>query len=155
MPSAVAASCVRSMMRPGTKGPRSLMRTWTEAPLLRLVTRTIVSIGSVRCAAVILSAPSFSPLAVRTILRVRSYQEARPVWAKRGRPTRSTGVEGEASGGVIDTSGDGAAQAASVSAVKARAINERWQRVADPEREFIAIGSAEMFNEALGASPPR
>jgi peptidoglycan hydrolase-like protein with peptidoglycan-binding domain len=51
-PSARAAAGVRSMMRPRTNGPRSLIRTVTLRPLRLLVTFTFVPNGSVRCAAV-------------------------------------------------------------------------------------------------------
>src|SRR5262249_41445287 len=51
-PSTRAAAGVTSMTRPRTKGPRSLMVTITERPLLLFVTFTLVPNGSVRCAAV-------------------------------------------------------------------------------------------------------
>ena len=47
-----AAACERSMMRLSTNGPRSVMRTIVDLLLLRFVTRTMVSNGNVRCAAV-------------------------------------------------------------------------------------------------------
>ena len=40
------------MIRPRTKGPRSLIVTITDFPLLLCVTRTLVPNGRVRCAAV-------------------------------------------------------------------------------------------------------
>ena len=43
-----AAAGDRSMTRPRTNGPRSVIRTVTERPLLRLVTRTWLPNGSVR-----------------------------------------------------------------------------------------------------------
>ena len=46
-----AAACERSMIRPSTKGPRSMIRTSTVLLLSRSYTRTQVSNGSVRCAA--------------------------------------------------------------------------------------------------------
>jgi len=45
-------ACERSMMRLSTNGPRSVMRTIVDLLLLRFVTRTMVSNGNVRCAAV-------------------------------------------------------------------------------------------------------
>src|SRR5262252_7290601 len=63
-PSSCAAAGVTSMTRPRTKGPRSLIRTTTERPLRRLVTRTCVPNGRVRCAAVKPFARAISPLAV-------------------------------------------------------------------------------------------
>src|SRR5688572_17945416 len=65
IPIARAPAGVRSITRPRTNGPRSLMRTTTDLLLRRLVTRTRVPNGKVLCAAV--SAPEFtrSPLAVR------------------------------------------------------------------------------------------
>ena len=47
-----AAAKERSMMRLSTNGPRSVIRTTVDLSLFKLVTRTIVSNGSVRCAAV-------------------------------------------------------------------------------------------------------
>ena len=47
-----AAAIDKSIIRLSTKGPRSVMRTTVDFPLLRFVTRTTVSNGSVRCAAV-------------------------------------------------------------------------------------------------------
>jgi hypothetical protein len=46
-PMSLAAARDRSMMRPPTKGPRSLMRTSTVSPLRVLVTRTSVPNGRV------------------------------------------------------------------------------------------------------------
>ncbi len=40
------------MMRLSTKGPRSVIRTTVDLPLFKFVTRTMVSNGRVRCAAV-------------------------------------------------------------------------------------------------------
>ena len=48
MPRTPAAPLDRSMTRPPTKGPRSLMRTTTERPLPKWVTRTSVPNGSER-----------------------------------------------------------------------------------------------------------
>src|SRR5437868_694550 len=76
MPSARAAAGVRSITRPRTKGPRSLMVTTTERPLLRLVTRTLVPNGRLLCAAVYALALAYSPLAVFPPL----YTEAIPLW---------------------------------------------------------------------------
>ena len=53
------------MMRPRTNGPRSLIRTTTERPLFRFVTRTLVPNGSVGWAAVSAPGEARSPLAVR------------------------------------------------------------------------------------------
>ena len=69
-PSVRAAAGVTSMMRPRTKGPRSLTVTTTERPLLRLVTLAFDPNGKDRDAAV--NAPGFNlaPLAVRDPLSV-------------------------------------------------------------------------------------
>ena len=67
-PIALAPAGVRSMIRPAMKGPRSLMRTITERPVLRLVTSTKVPNGSVRWAAVNREAWAYSPLAVFSLL---------------------------------------------------------------------------------------
>ena len=50
-PKARARAGVRSITRPRTNGPRSLIRTVTLRPLRRWVTRTCVPNASVRCAA--------------------------------------------------------------------------------------------------------
>lgn len=47
-----AEALERSITRPPAYGPRSLIRTTTERPLLLFVTRTFVPKGSVRWAAV-------------------------------------------------------------------------------------------------------
>src|SRR6266511_4533341 len=62
---AAKAARVRSMHRPATNGPRSLIRTIVDLPLARLVTRTRVLNGSVLCAAVKAFGSKTSPLAVR------------------------------------------------------------------------------------------
>jgi hypothetical protein len=65
MPMLWAAAFDRSMIRPPTKGPRSLMRTTTERPFDKFSTRTLVPNGSERCAAVSSLGFICSPLAVR------------------------------------------------------------------------------------------
>lgn len=86
MPSRRAASRDRSITRPLTKGPRSLIRTITERPVRRTVTRTMVPNGSVLCAAVMAPGLNRSPEAV-ILWREhspgcrQSYQEAMPVRA--------------------------------------------------------------------------
>src|SRR5215813_13740069 len=52
IPSLRAAPCERSIARPRIKGPRSVIRTCTDLPLVRLVTSTRVPSGSVGWAAV-------------------------------------------------------------------------------------------------------
>jgi hypothetical protein len=63
-PKARAPAGVRSITRPRTNGPRSLIRTVMLRPLRRLVTRTCVPNASVRCAAVSPAEFARSPLAV-------------------------------------------------------------------------------------------
>ena len=46
-PNARAAAGITSMIRPGTNGPRSLIRTTTERPLSKCVMRTSVPNGRV------------------------------------------------------------------------------------------------------------
>ena len=77
-PSLPAAAFVRSMRRPPTKGPRSLIRTTTSRPFLTFVTFTRVPNGSERCAAVMSFGSHGSPEAV---IEVSAYQEALPVCA--------------------------------------------------------------------------
>src|SRR6185312_3139979 len=120
IPSSLAAAGERSMTRPRMKGPRSLMRTVTELPLERLVTRTRVFSGSERCAAVISVLLIFSPLAVRFDRRDLAYQEASPVWVKLASFSLSTEVIGAATtcGGAAPVSlAPGAAQAESAAAI--------------------------------------
>ena len=52
-PMAFAAAGLRSITRPFTNGPRSLIRTITDRPVWRLVTRTFVPKGRLGCAAVL------------------------------------------------------------------------------------------------------
>ena len=65
IPITPAAAAVRSMMRPAMKGPRSLMRTSTERPFPRCVTRTRVPNASVLWAAVIALGSKCPPEATR------------------------------------------------------------------------------------------
>jgi hypothetical protein len=60
MPMLEAAAFDRSMILPFTNGPRSLIVTFTERPLLKFSTRTLVPNGNERCAAV-KSSDSFAP----------------------------------------------------------------------------------------------
>src|SRR5213593_3501381 len=78
MPSERAAALDTSIIRPHTKGPRSVTRTTTERPLARLVTRTRVPSGNDGCAAVIARASKRSPLAVGLPWKSAPYQEATP-----------------------------------------------------------------------------
>ncbi len=78
MPRLDAAALDTSMIRPAMKGPRSLIRTTTEWPLLRFSTSTLVPKGSERCAAVISLGFIISPLAVR---ECSAYQEACPTYS--------------------------------------------------------------------------
>ena len=74
IPSASAAAGLRSITRPWTNGPRSLIRTAADRPLLGLTTVICLPNGRVRCAAVM--SPGFicSPFAVAW----SSYTEAMP-----------------------------------------------------------------------------
>ena len=73
------------MMRPATKGPRSLMRTMVQALVSVRVTMTQVPKGSVLWAAVKSYMLKGSPLAVVLPCRAAPYQEAFP----RGASSRS------------------------------------------------------------------
>src|SRR5262249_188114 len=81
MPSVRAAALDTSIIRPHTKGPRSVTRTTTERPLARLVTRTRAPSGNDGCAAVIARASKRSPLAVGLPWKASPYQEATPTAA--------------------------------------------------------------------------
>ena len=70
-PSSRAAAGVTSIIRPRTKGPRSVIVTATERPFFLFVTSTLVPNGRVRCAAVKAFGFNLSPLAVRL-----------PLWAE-------------------------------------------------------------------------
>src|ERR1041384_2826252 len=65
IPIARAPAGVRSITRPRTNGPRSLIRTTTDLLFRVLVTRTMVPNGSLRCAAVSAPDETRSPLAER------------------------------------------------------------------------------------------
>src|SRR5262245_3742300 len=80
MPSNRAAAGARSMIRPRTKGPRSVIVTLTDFPLLVWVTRTLVPNGSVRCAAVKAWSIILIPLAVLVLCLVE-YTDAMPLSA--------------------------------------------------------------------------
>ena len=67
-------------MRSFTNGPRSLTRTMTFLPLLRLVTRTKVPSGKVACAEVKLYMSKGSPLAVVFPSHCSPYDDAAPTW---------------------------------------------------------------------------
>jgi len=57
-------------MRPSTNGPRSVMRTMAELPVLILVTRTTEPNGNVRCAAVMaLHVVDFAVRAATVVIR--------------------------------------------------------------------------------------
>src|SRR6266446_3463268 len=73
------------MARPRTNGPRSLMRTTTERPFARFVTRTRVPSGNERCAAVKPFASNRSPLAVRLPSKLSPYHDANVTWPPAGR----------------------------------------------------------------------
>ena len=64
LPMAAKAALERSRQRPPMYGPRSLMRTVTDSPFDRFVTRTLLPIGRVLWAAVIADGLKRSPLAV-------------------------------------------------------------------------------------------
>src|SRR5262245_39661251 len=76
-----AAAYDRSITRPPTNGPRSLIRTSTERPLVRLVTMVREPSGSDGCAAVSSFWSKISPLAVRLPWKPGPYQEAMPTCA--------------------------------------------------------------------------
>jgi len=77
MPMARAAAGVRSMTRPRTNGPLSLMVTRTDLPLLLLVTRAREPHGKDLCAAVSAFSLSDPPQATRVPLS-RPYSVAMP-----------------------------------------------------------------------------
>jgi len=81
MPILPAAALDRSMIRPLTNGPRSLIRTMTDFPVREFVTFTLAPKGRLRCAAVIWAGFIISPDAVR---ECSAYQEAPPHWAEAG-----------------------------------------------------------------------
>jgi hypothetical protein len=77
------------MIRPRTKGPRSVIVTTTDFPLVRCVTRTLVPNGRVRCAAVKEWSVILVPLAVFSPCLVE-YTDAMPLWAAVDADGRST-----------------------------------------------------------------
>ena len=68
------------MIRPRRKGPRSVIVTITDFPLLPCVTRTLVPNGRVRCAAVKAWSVILDPLDV-IVLCLVEYTDAMPLWA--------------------------------------------------------------------------
>src|SRR5580692_11317929 len=74
------------MMRPCTNGPRSVIFTTTDSLLARFVTRTIVPIGNVRCAAVIAFWSYTSPSALLRPAYGGPYQLAIPTSVETGLP---------------------------------------------------------------------
>ena len=75
----VTASSVKIMIRPETKGPRSLIRTTNERPFSRFITRTADGIGKVLWAAETISGSKISPFAVSRPANSSPYQDAMPV----------------------------------------------------------------------------
>src|SRR5689334_8831637 len=92
IPNACAAAWDKSMMRPSTNGPRSLISTSTDFPLARLVTLARLPSGIVLCAAVNFPSSNTSPLAVFLPEKPGPYQEAWPMCTGR------TGAVGAADG---------------------------------------------------------
>src|SRR5215831_12105237 len=68
------------MIRPGTTGPRSLIRTTTDFPFLRFVTFTWLPMGKVSDAAVMSYMWYGSPLAVSLPSKFAPYHDAVPTW---------------------------------------------------------------------------
>ncbi len=101
-PICCAACCERSMPRPRTYGPRSLIRTTTERPLLKLVTRTCEPIGRVRDAAVRLLRLKISPLEVRRPLKPGPYHDAVVTWADPGTVSGGAGLCATSGLGMLD-----------------------------------------------------
>jgi len=66
------------MTRPRTKGPRSVIVTTTDFPLLPCVTRTLVPNGRVRCAAVKAWSVILTPLVPLVLCRLE-YTDATPL----------------------------------------------------------------------------
>lgn len=88
-PSRRAAARDRSMIRFPIQGPRSRIRTITDRPFRKFVTRTRVPSGRVRCAAIISCSLNGSPHAIRWPWLLLPYQLAVPYctrWITRRRP---------------------------------------------------------------------
>src|SRR5260370_42391370 len=82
------------MNRPRTKGPRSVIFTTTDSLFVRFVTRTIVPIGSVRCAAVIAFWLDTVPSAPLRPAYGGPYQLAKPTSVETGFPKPFTDAGG-------------------------------------------------------------
>ena len=91
-PVAFAAASDRSMIRPCTNGPRSVIRTTTLWLFVRFVTRTSVPIGSVRCAAVIAFWSYTAPSAPLRPAYGGPYQLAIPTSVEMGLPRTLSGT---------------------------------------------------------------
>ena len=74
------------MIRPRTNGPRSVIFTTADSLFVKLVTRTIVPIGSVRCAAVIAFWSYTVPSAPLRPAYGGPYQLANPTSVETGLP---------------------------------------------------------------------
>jgi hypothetical protein len=96
MPIFRAAPRDKSILRPPTYGPRSVIRTSTDFPLLGFVTRTIEPSGSVLEAAVIRFGSKRSPFEVRWPANSDPYHEAVTTPLSLG--LRTTGAAGRAGG---------------------------------------------------------
>ena len=99
--SALAAARERSMIRPGTNGPRSLIRTIVSLCELRSVTRTRVLSGSVQWAAVSAVYSYGLPLAVFLGAETRV-----PAWIPcRGHHRTAGGLRSTGAGGLLSMRG--------------------------------------------------
>src|ERR1700750_1332851 len=90
------------MIRPRTKGPRSVIFTTADSLFVRFVTRTIVPIGSVRCAAVMAFWSYTVPSAPLRPAYGGPYQLAKPTSVETGFPKPfgpGGGAGAEAGGG--------------------------------------------------------
>src|ERR1700758_5530159 len=83
------------MIRPRTNGPRSVIFTTTDWLFVRFVTRTIVPIGKVRCAAVIAFWSYTVPSAPLRPAYGGPYQLANPISVETGLPNLSGTGAGE------------------------------------------------------------
>src|ERR1700752_340885 len=103
-PVAFAAASDRSIIRPRTKGPRSVIFTIADWFVVRLVTRTIDPIGSVSCAAVMAFWSYTLPSAPLRPAYGGPYQLASPVSTRDGFPRTSGG--GGGNGGTVPADDD-------------------------------------------------
>src|SRR5258708_7744269 len=119
-------------MRFSGTGPRSLTRTKIDLRFFRLVTRSHVPRGRLRCAQVRAFMSYDSPFAVCLPWKYRPYQDAVPIWSQRRTLLDCTGVD--FASGALAGVGEPASLADAVTPSATRRV-----AMAAPRREGICL----------------